>query len=187
PFIETTSYNFIAKYETAVEAMIRREKAAVAGADYITPEQKNMHIQMLEGISRYFESVFNEEAHNNAVKEGSLKLSYRALIAALFINLYRDEPILQLPFQLLSSLIAIDESLSNWRYRHAQMVRRMIGQKIGTGGSSGYDYLKQTSEKHHIFLDLQKITTLLIPRSDLFELPEPLKKELGFYFSAIKK
>lgn len=186
PFIETTSFNFVEKYELAVEDMIRREKEAIDAADYITPEQKKIHTQMLNGISEYFESVFNEETHNKAVKEGKHKLSYRAVLAALFIHLYRDQPILQLPYQLLSSLVEIDESLSTWRYRHAQMVRRMIGQKIGTGGSSGYDYLKKTSEKHHIFLDLQKITTLLIPRSERFELPEDLEKELGFYFTAIK-
>ena len=185
PFIETTAYNFIEKYELAVEAMIRKEKEAIDAADYITPQQKNIHTKMLDGISEYFEAVFNEETHNKSVKEGKLKLSYRAIVAALFINLYRDQPILQLPYQLLSILIEIDESLSNWRYRHAQMVRRMIGQKIGTGGSSGYDYLKKTSEKHHIFLDLQKITTLLIPRSDVFELPETLIKELGFHFSTL--
>ncbi|MEM9685506.1 MAG: tryptophan 2,3-dioxygenase family protein [Bacteroidota bacterium] len=187
PFIETSAFNFIEKYELAVEAMIRKEKEAITAATYISPEQKRIHLQMLDGISEYFESVFNEEAHNESIEKGKLKLSYRAIISALFINLYRDQPILQLPFKLLSTLIEIDESLSNWRYRHAQMVRRMIGQKIGTGGSSGYDYLKKTSEKHHIFLDLQKITTLLIPRSELFELPEALIRELGFYFSATKK
>ncbi len=187
PFVETGSYNFIEKYEQAVEAMIRREKEAINAVDYITEERKNIHLRMLSGTSEYFESVFNEETHKNMVEQGTFKLSYNAMIAALFINLYRDQPILQLPYQLLSALIEIDESLSNWRYRHAQMVRRMIGQKIGTGGSSGYDYLRKTSEKHHIFMDLQKIATLLIPRSDLFELPETLINELGFHFSTLKK
>lgn len=187
PFIKTDAYNFIEKYELAVEAMIRREKAAINAIDYVTEERKNIHLRMLSGTSEYFESVFNEETHKKMVTQGTFKLSYHAMIAALFINLYRDQPILQLPYQLLSSLIEIDESLSNWRYRHAQMVRRMIGQKIGTGGSSGYDYLRKTSEKHHIFMDFQKIATLLIPRSDLFELPETLRNELGFHFSTLNR
>jgi tryptophan 2,3-dioxygenase len=38
---------------------------------------------------------------------------------------------------LLTLLMDIDEMLALWRYRHALMVQRMIGVKIGTGGSSG--------------------------------------------------
>jgi tryptophan 2,3-dioxygenase len=109
-------------------------------------------------------------------------MSYDATIAALFINLYRDEPILHLPFRLLVTLTEIDEALTTWRYRHAQMVMRMIGNKIGTGGSSGHAYLHKTAEKHHIFKDLHAIATLLIPRSELPELPKHLKEQLDFNF-----
>jgi len=64
------------------------------------------------------------------------------------------------------------------------MVLRMIGAKMGTGGSSGHDYLRQTVEKHKVFGDLFNVSTLLIPRSELPPLPEQLGRELGFYFSA---
>ena len=47
--------------------------------------------------------------------------------------LYRDEPLFRLPFALLNALIEIDEQLGNFRYRHLQMVRRMIGTRVGTG------------------------------------------------------
>mgnify|MGYP000252359777 CR=1 FL=1 len=60
---------------------------------------------------------------------------------------------------------------------------RMLGRKVGTGGSSGYDYLHETAVKHHIFKDLHNISTLLIPRSELPELPRELKEELGFHYS----
>ena len=67
---------------------------------------------------------------------------------------------LQLPFQILNLLTDIDERLSTWRYRHTMMVQRMIGVslcrqdekrrpthkqvKLGTGGSSGFYYLRST-------------------------------------------
>ncbi|CAB5240440.1 unannotated protein [freshwater metagenome] len=41
-------------------------------------------------------------------------------------------------------LMDIDEGLQEWRYRHVKMVERTIGQKIGTGGSSGVKYLAST-------------------------------------------
>jgi tryptophan 2,3-dioxygenase len=41
-------------------------------------------------------------------------------------------------------LVDIDEGVQEWRYRHVKMVERTIGQKIGTGGSSGVEYLAST-------------------------------------------
>ena len=52
------------------------------------------------------------------------------------------------------------------------MVEKMLGQKIGTGGSAGQEYLKQTVDKHKLFTDLANIATLMISRSYL---PEFLK------------
>ena len=59
------------------------------------------------------------------------------------------------------------ELLTLWRYRHALMVQRMIGVKIGTGGSAGHDYLRDTAARHRIFSDLFRLSTYLIPRSRL--------------------
>ena len=38
----------------------------------------------------------------------------------------------------------IDEGFQEWRYRHVKMVERTIGMRVGTGGSSGAEYLRQT-------------------------------------------
>jgi tryptophan 2,3-dioxygenase len=74
-----------------------------------------------------------------------------------------------------------------WRYKHAMMVQRMLGTKIGTGGSSGHDYLKRTTEKNRIFTDLFHMATFLLPKSDLPELPLAVRKQLGFYFSGAQQ
>ena len=44
-------------------------------------------------------------------------------------------------------LLAYDEGLSMWRYRHILMVERQIGSKTGTGGSTGSSYLRTTLDK----------------------------------------
>ena len=87
--------------------------------------------------------------------QGRRRLSHKATLAALLIFLYRDEPLLQAPYRFLSLAQDIDEvryrvslcvphlflqGVSLWRFRHMQMTQRMIGTKIGTGGSSGYAY-----------------------------------------------
>ncbi|MBL7744119.1 MAG: tryptophan 2,3-dioxygenase [Chitinophagaceae bacterium] len=107
-------------------------------------------------------------------------ISAAASKAALFIMLYRGYPMLQLPFQLLNALLEIDEQLSSWRYRHMNMVHRMIGTRIGTGGSSGKDYLKAAADKHYIFKEIAQLNSFLIERRKLPRLPSVVEKRLGF-------
>jgi len=44
----------------------------------------------------------------------------------------------------LSQLVDVDEGIQEWRYRHVKAVERIIGARLGTGGSSGVDYLRST-------------------------------------------
>jgi len=128
-------------------------------------------------------TTFNEiffETSNPKPEIQNRSLSSKASRAALFIMLYRGYPMLQLPFQLLNTLLEIDEQLSSWRYRHMNMVHRMIGTRIGTGGSSGKDYLKAAADKHYIFKDIAQLNSFLIERRKLPALPAELEKQLGF-------
>lgn len=108
------------------------------------------------------------------------RLSARACRAALFIMLYRGYPLLQAPFQLLNNLLEIDEQLSTWRYRHMNMVTRMIGLRTGTGGSSGREYLKGALDKHYIFREIAALSSYLIERRKLPYLSKELEEKLGF-------
>ncbi len=128
-----------------------------------------------------------EEANGTAFRQfffseaaGGTPLTPRAARAALFIMLYRGYPMLQLPFQVLQVLLEIDEQLSTWRYRHMSMVHRMIGSRIGTGGSTGRDYLKGALDKHYIFASIAQLTSFLIERNKLPALSAEMEKRLGF-------
>jgi tryptophan 2,3-dioxygenase len=110
----------------------------------------------------------------------SRSLSPTACRSALFIMLYRGYPLLQLPYQLLHQLLEIDEQLSTWRYRHMSMVHRTIGTRIGTGGSTGRDYLASALEKHHLFKEIAALTSFLIQRKRLPELDPRIQRQLGF-------
>jgi tryptophan 2,3-dioxygenase len=182
PFLDFKGFNFLKYYEQAVNEMLVKEQMSIKESPYLSEEEKAMRLQMLGTTNTYFNSILNKEAHENLRATGAVNFSYDATIAALLINLYRDEPILRMPFNLLSGLMDIDEALTAWRSRHAQMVLRMLGKKIGTGGSSGHEYLAKTAADYHIFSDLYNVSTLLIPRSELPELTEEVKKHLGFYF-----
>ena len=184
PFIEFGDFAFLNSYQKAVERMLEREAGAIKSTNYLEEEEKEIRLKNLESTRTYFEYIFDKKQHTKLRQAGKLRLSYEATIAALFINLYRDEPILHLPFRLLTCFVEIDEALTSWRYRHAQMVLRMLGNKIGTGGSSGHEYLQETARKHPIYKDLHNISTLLIPRSELPELPREMKKALGYCYTS---
>lgn len=92
---------------------------------------------------------------------------YRA--GLLFIESYRHLPLLAWPRQLLEAIVELEQLLVMFRNRHARMVERMIGRRVGTGGSSGVDYLDKTT-KYRIFSDLWTVRTLLLPESHLPEL-----------------
>lgn len=109
-------------------------------------------------------------------------LSTKACRSALFIFLYRGFPLLELPFQLLDTLLEIDNQLGNWRYRHINMVRRMIGTRVGTGGSTGAGYLQGAMEKHYIFKEISQLNSFLIDRKKLPILPKAMIEKLGYAF-----
>ena len=64
------------------------------------------------------------------------------------------------PAQVCERLVDLDEGLQEWRYRHAKMVERTIGDKPGTGGSSGAGYLRSTLFRP-LFPDLWAIRSRL--------------------------
>jgi tryptophan 2,3-dioxygenase len=111
-------------------------------------------------------------------QEGTL--SDRARRSALFILLYRDYPLLQNPFRIINLCLEIDELLANWRWRHVNMVHRMIGTRTGTGGSSGKGYLREAALKHYVFSEFAELNSFMIERRKLPTLTPELEKMLSF-------
>ena len=122
-----------------------------------------------------FETVFNDPA-----TDAERRLSPKACRSALFIMMYHGYPMLELPFQLLDTLLEIDNQLSNWRSRHINMVQRMIGTRIGTGGSTGAGYLRAAMDKHYIFKEIGQLNSFLVDRKKLPVLPKEVGEKLGY-------
>mgnify|MGYP003534758045 CR=1 FL=1 len=49
-----------------------------------------------------------------------------------------------------------------FRQRHARMVERVIGRRVGTGGSAGVEYLDQTALSYRVFKEIWRTRTLLL-------------------------
>jgi tryptophan 2,3-dioxygenase len=86
----------------------------------------------------------------------------RIRAATVFIESYRELPLLAWPRVILDALVAFEQAFVIFRQRHARMVERVIGRRTGTGGSSGVDYLDQTAIKYRIFTDIWGVRTLLV-------------------------
>jgi tryptophan 2,3-dioxygenase len=74
-------------------------------------------------------------------------------IQAGILDLYHRHPDVGILFELMTDF---DEGLQEWRYRHVKAVERTIGNKKGTGGSLGVEFLKK-SLFQPIFPDLWAI------------------------------
>ena len=101
-------------------------------------------------------------AHDGAISflmpEGEVS---RARAGLLFIESYRELPLLTWPRTLIDAIVELEESMVKWRHSHARMVERIMGRRIGTGGTSGVDYLDATSQ-YRIFKDLWGVRTILV-------------------------
>jgi len=183
PFLKLDGYDFWESYRRAVAAMLAKDRRSIGKNPLFSDSERSAQLAELDNTRRKFESLLDLRGFEHLREQGLFHLRQTAVLSALFIQLYRDEPILHLPFRLLSHLMDIDEQFTAWRSRHALMAQRMLGGKIGTGGSSGHDYLRETVDKKRIFKDLFTLSTFLIPRSSLPVLPKRLKQNLDFHFT----
>ncbi len=181
PFTISAEFSFWQEYQKAVNSILTEDGATIEANVANLPErEKQMQMENLKVTKETFDSLFDEAAHQKIVASGGRKLSRKAILNALFILLYREQPLLALPVQLLNLLMDIDANFTTWRYRHALLAQRMLGTKIGTGGSSGHEYLKRAADNNRVFVDLFNLATYLIPRSCLPQIPIEIKRQLTF-------
>lgn len=181
PGLEQEGYSFQKEYEQAVEKMLLTTKEELSSAEGATEEDKKVLNDAWEKNRQMFSTILKEDEHQNLVKEGNRRFSHKAFLGALMIYMYRDEPKYSLPFQLLTLLTDVDSYMTKWRYQHLQMVQRMIGSKIGTGGSSGYQYLRTTiTDRYKVFVDLFALPTFILPRRFIPALPSHIAASLNY-------
>lgn len=139
--------------------------------DYVNSHLE-AHLQMGQEALERMASMGDEDnsrmkerldfAHDSAtsflVPDGQVS---RARAGLLFIESYRELPLLTWPRKLIDAFVELEESMAKWRHNHARMVERIIGKRTGTGGTSGVDYLDATAS-YRIFKDLWEVRTILV-------------------------
>lgn len=97
----------------------------------------SMWMVFLQFLDRKGFNVPSEELN----KSPTIATEKNDRVQLLLVDIYRHHPDLA---GLCESLVDLDEGLQEWRYRHLKMVQRTIGAKMGTGGSTGVEYLMST-------------------------------------------
>ena len=176
PFLETRSFDFgKALQDKFVESEERITRQAGLADTEIEAQRAAIARQR-----HMLKAILDDEIFSYVQPEQGWRMRRPALEAALFICLYHHKPLLQQPYQILKSLMDVDEQMTLWRMRHVMMVARMIGLKVGTGGSSGVGYLRATVDAHRVFNDLFAISTFLAPQSMLPPLPPEMERAMTF-------
>ena len=183
PFLHFGDFDFWQAYRVAVDRMLEHDRHVVETHPNLDAEERSVQLARFDDMASTFATLFDRDQWEELRRQGRRRLSHQALLAALLINLYRDEPIFSMTFRFLTGLVDIDEGFTAWRQRHALMAHRMIGGRIGTGGTSGHEYLEAAARKHRIFQDLFDLPTFFIPRSSLPELPAGIREQLDFRYA----
>lgn len=114
--------------------------------------------------------------HAEDVEEGHRARRRRIRAAIVFLESYRELPLLAWPRELLDAVVAVEQAMLIFRQRHARMVEREIGRRTGTGGSTGVAYLDETAIRYRVFPDLWAVRTVLLRRDAV-----PLLEDARFY------
>lgn len=77
-----------------------------------------------------------------------------------WITVYRDVDKYWELYELAEELVDIEDLFQQWRFRHMKTVQRIIGFKVGTGGSGGVSYLKKVIDQY-FFPELWELRTEL--------------------------
>jgi tryptophan 2,3-dioxygenase len=180
PFMEHGDYQFWDAYRNAVAAMLENDRREVRAIGEAEGHDVDRALKQIDANEESFYALFDKDLYAGMVERGERRLSQKATLAVLFISSYRDQPLLQIPYRFLDSVIELDKLVSLWRYRHAMMVSRMIGMRVGTGGSSGHEYLLKTVMGQRVFDDLTSLSSYFIPRHNTPPLPAEIARRLQF-------
>jgi tryptophan 2,3-dioxygenase len=95
-----------------------------------------------------------------STRDWSRPRDFSADIVSTFRQIYAEPESHWQAYETAEELVDIEEAFQLWRFRHMKTVERIIGDKQGTGGSSGVGFLRKA-------LDLTFFPELLAVRTEI--------------------
>lgn len=122
----------------------------------------------LEAPSIYDEFLSHLARRGMAVPESVLKRDFSEAhtshpeVVEVFRNIYENTGTNWDAYEMCEKLVDVDEQYALWRFRHMNVVWRVIGMKAGTGGTSGVGFLGKTVAIR-FFPELWEVRTVIGP------------------------
>ncbi len=170
PGDDETVARFLDRYHGAMLGFHAEQADRLASASISPRAEIEEKFGKSAALARRF--LFAEEVEDAAERHRSRRI--RA--GLLYIESHRNLPLLAWPRLLVDTVVDVEEQLVLWRNRHARMVERIIGRRVGTGGSSGVEYLDRTT-RARVFDELWTVRTLLMPKRLV-----PAAERVDFYY-----
>lgn len=159
PEDEAVVSRFVERFLQGHEQLYARaQQYAIAVQALTPPDEERLRARyrgQLQGARRHL------QAEDVPAEQRAFFRRLRAAI--LFVDSNRTMPLLSWPGQIIDGLIECEQAMLAFRQRHARMVERVIGRRVGTGGSDGVAYLDQTALKYRVFTEIWAARTLLLP------------------------
>ncbi len=121
---------------------------------------------LLDRPSLYDETLLLLAAHGFAIDSSVIERPWRRQheshqsVLDAWLEIYRNSQQHWALYELAEKLVDLEHAFSHWRFEHYKTVHRIIGNKRGTGGTSGLGYLKQALD-FTFFPELWEVRTLL--------------------------
>ncbi|QCX28877.1 tryptophan 2,3-dioxygenase [Nocardioides jishulii] len=161
-----SSSGFQSHQYRSVEFILGNKNAAILPVFDAKPEIRAGLAQLLDEPTVYDEFLRHLARQGFDVPAEVLERDVRqpwvevpALIP-VFGEIYADPEAHWGAYAVCEDLVDLEDAFQFWRFRHLRTVQRTIGFKVGTGGSSGVDFLKRA-------LDLTFFPELYSVRTDI--------------------
>jgi tryptophan 2,3-dioxygenase len=111
-----------------------------------SPERERIQAAMVrpclfDSFLQYLAARGYPVPHEHLYRDVTLPLEPSQELGDFLLEIYRSD---NETAQICDQLVELDQRMQDWRYRHVSLVERIIGQKAGTGGTSGASYLRAT-------------------------------------------
>lgn len=140
--------SFILEIYEKDEELSEKLKAA-----YQSPSIYDVSIQALAKAGLPIDkAVLNRDVSTTHETNESVKRAW--------MTVYKDVENYWELYELAEKLVDMEDLFQQWRFRHMKTVERIIGFKVGTGGSGGVSYLKKVLDQY-FFPELWELRTEL--------------------------
>lgn len=148
-----TSSGFQSDQFRTVEYLLGLKDRAFLKYQEDRPEALDAMTNALEGKSIWDDAIAAVARCGFAIPDDVLKRDFSktyvasAAVEEAFVQVYREPERYWDLYQLAEKLVDLDDAMAAWRHKHVLTVERIIGGKMGTGGTAGVSYLQGTLSK----------------------------------------